>query len=232
MTKNLSTSESAEAIKPYPLYALSDLPRDPATGRILFPKSPDDFVKDEEPEEIVITYSEAELEAKTAQAHQQGVEEGKAQGLAEGKGQRLEVDQQLTIVVQDLTQKITTIDEELGNYKQQLHNDALSIALLAAKKLGGDAIAEEPTESLKNGLDAALAKVSNKQSIVLTLHPEMQEAISSHLSTQYTHLTIDITPDETLAKNDATLRWDKGGADVDSEALWQEIEGLIEKLKV
>lgn len=129
---------------------------------------------------------------------------------------------------------------ERGAMADMLHEEAVSLALAIGEKLAGQAFHADPAGAVDAAIGRALAMVERGQEIVVSVHPELEEATRDRLAERQAgdrrKLHVLIESDAALAPGDARLRWDGGAMRVEAaqrraavlaelDALWRQGKG-------
>ncbi len=181
---------------------------------------------EEEPEEIVPTFSEEEIEI----ARQQGFEAGKQEGLAA-------TTESLT---KQINETLTQIDQKLGaafqnqdSVNEELPRAALSVALGVCKKMLPAMAEKYSFEEVERVLGDIFAKIVEEPSVKISVHSSVAEEIGKRIDDLSSskgfmgRTTIQI--DDSMQKTDCRVEWANGGSERNSSALWREITAVIER---
>jgi flagellar biosynthesis/type III secretory pathway protein FliH len=188
---------------------------------------------EKEPEEIIApTFSEAELDAAKKLAHQAGFQQGYDEGLGVGKGEKAERDQAIADCLQVIASKLEHYKEQYQTSLDQTSQQTNKLALSIAKKLVGAQLAQHSEESVQTLLREYLPDLMQKPAIIISLHPDLNDALSETIKTTLDHSgfsgDISINPDASLGAHDITLSWDDGKIEQHLSRAWAEIETLVQ----
>jgi flagellar assembly protein FliH len=172
------------------------------------------------------TFSEEEVAA----AQQTAFDEGKTAGLQEANAQFEHM------MATALTQISATLPQVFQQHVQSQH-DHEALALSVARAVGKKVI---PAYAEKNGLEEILAVVSqcleplrSEPRIIVKVHESLREETQNKLVKLADQIGFDgrvvVMAHEDLVPGDCRVEWAEGGAERNSETLWQQIDEIIER---
>lgn len=189
------------------------------------PAAPEAVEEEEEPEEIIPTFSEEELE----QARAEGFEAGKEDGRREAADA---TEQKLLETIENACTQIGEIYNNQTEANRDIAREMVSVSTAIAKKMFPDLNARNALGEVERVVQETLKAVTEEPRIQIMVHPELREPLSERLSTM-THRAgfegkVFVNPDPSMALGDCRIEWSNGAAVRDGEELWEMIDKIIE----
>lgn len=187
----------------------------------------------EEPEEELPppppTFSEDELEAARHAAFAEGKKDGRAEATEEEQASRS------TFVAQSLNkiaEAATVLFAEEAQRARRYEREATELSLSIFEKLFPVYNELYGFEELKQNISTILRKQQNQRKIHIHVSPANAagvEAFLAELSTKGLDGNFAVEADETLGDRACRMRWDRGGASHDTNAMAEEIKSLMQQ---
>lgn len=184
-----------------------------------------------EPEEIM--YPEAVLKIKEEQAFQQGMNEGTLKGIEQGKSELFHLEEQTKATLEQLTTQLGAIHENMKQDHSRLFNELTDFALAVAKKIAGEALKEQPTETIMGVIKKAETLIAYQASVLLIVHPDVQEKLKETIkpfADSHPDLSLHFTTDETLQPGDIIIRWPHGEIEKSLEKQLGQIQTIMKEM--
>lgn len=197
---------------------------DPDQDDALEYEDEEDEVEEEIEEPPAPTFTEEEL----AQAQQRSFEDGKAAGLQEANAQ---FEHLIASALTQISQTIPGIFEDHSKTQLEHEAHALAIATAVAKKI-------IPAYAEKNGLEEiihvvkrCLEPLHTEPRILVKVHESLREDIQEKLLKVAEEVGFEgrlvVMPNEEIIPGDCRIDWSEGGAERNSDDLWQQIDEII-----
>ncbi|MBL4615771.1 MAG: hypothetical protein JKY27_12980 [Magnetovibrio sp.] len=180
----------------------------------------------EEPEEIIPTFSEEDLQ----RARDEGYQTGHATATNDLS---TAIEQRLASTLDQLNAQVTSLFDTYTADKEEHSRDAVAVATVIVRKLFPALNMDAALREIKHMITEAMQRTSSVPSLMVRVPPDIRDEIERKAS-ELAALrgrkgTITVIADETLAPGDAAIEWDGGGMTRDSKQMWQEIDGIIER---
>ena len=172
------------------------------------------------------TFSEEELAA----AKQAAYGEGAAAGRAEAEeGIARQTAEQLTTLAARLEALSDTLDEMMG----ERHRETLLAAMTVVRKLFPRLNDESGLTEIKAVVEACLERMRDEPRMVIRAAEPQIDVLKAELDScikrsGFTGKLVFLA-DDRLQPGDVRAEWADGGAERDQDALWQEIDQVIER---
>lgn len=190
------------------------------------PETPDiEELEEEEPEIIVPSFSEEELEQARAESFEAGKEEGRKEAASATEQRMLEV-------LENASEQLNSIYTTQGEANHEIGREMISVSTAIAKKMFPDLNARNALGEVERVVQETLKAVTEEPRIQIMVNPELREPLTERLGTM-THRAgfegkVFVNPDPAMPLGDCRIEWSNGAAVRDADALWTMIEGIIE----
>ena len=202
----------------------------PPKQKFLFNRSFDGVVEeiDAPKEPPPPTYSQEELDAACQTAQKQGYSAGEA---AEKQSQQA----QLITLTTQLMQHMEQLVQEAMRQSQRQQDDLATIALIMARKMLPESIAEHALVGITTMVAQVCKDMAREPRLVVrvadALLDPLQQALTDITQRQAYAGKIVLLADDTLQIADCKIEWADGGIEYDTNAVWQQIETAVRQAK-
>jgi len=193
----------------------------------LKPEQPEKIAPvEEEPEIIVPTFSEEEVEI----ARQQGFEAGKEEGLAATT----------EVLTRQINETLLKADEKLlaafqtqDSVNQELSRAAHSLAMGICKKMMPAMAKQNSFNEVEKVIEEVFAKAIEEPRITLSVHSDIAEAIEERVSELAKDKGYEgrvfVRADDALEASDCRVDWANGGSERNTQELWANITTILDR---
>ncbi|SCA57829.1 FlbE protein (modular protein) [Candidatus Terasakiella magnetica] len=193
-------------------------------------EEPEQNEDDEDEEEVEAppppTFNEEEVLA----AQQTAFDEGKTAGLQEANAQ---FEHLIATALTQISQNIPDVFQSHSQTQEDHESHALSVATAVVKKI-------IPAYAEKNGLDEIVHVVSQcleplraEPRIIVKVHESLRDDVHDKLTVIADQIGFDgrvvVMAQEDIVPGDCRVEWSEGGAERNSDDLWQLIDEIIER---
>jgi flagellar assembly protein FliH len=204
-----------------------DLTFDSEVEETMEPEKTNDITSvNEEPEIIVPTFSEEEVEI----ARQQGYEAGKEEGLAAT----------MEILTKQINETLFKIDEKLlaafqtqDSFNQDLSRAAHSLAIGVCKKMMPAMAEKYSFDEVERAIEQVFSKAIEKPRITLSVHVNLVEAVEERLTELAKEKGFEgrvfVKADEAMEASDCRVDWVNGGSERNTKKLWANITSILDR---
>ncbi len=180
----------------------------------------------EEIEEIVPTFSEEQVIA----AREEGIAIGREQ-------ERTEI---LGAIEQQTMKTMASVEKHLGelfnaqeNANEAMLRDGLVVATAVVRRLFPGLSQEHAQKEVEDVITSVMEMVIDEPRVAVTvnekLHPHMEKIITEMAAKKGFAGKLTLLSDENIQIGDCKVVWGKGSAVRDTEAMWREIDAIIER---
>ena len=204
-----------------------DLTFDSEVEETLEPEKTDENTTvDEEPEIIIPTFSEEEVET----ARQQGYEAGKEEGLA---ATTEILTKQINETLLNIDQKLLAAFQTQDSLNQDLSRAAHSLAIGVCKKMMPAMAKQHSFDEVERVIEEVFAKAIEEPRITLSVHLDLVEAVEFRLSELTKEKEFEgrvfVKADETMEVSDCRVDWVNGGSERNTTELWANITSILDR---
>lgn len=169
------------------------------------------------------TYSQADLDAAKAAAHQEGVAAGK---LAANQ----EIAASIAAIMQNIDQHIETLLQGAEARRLEQQQETMDIALSIAQKLLPDFCARQGLEEIQGLLTQIMREMAQEPRLVVRVNDAMldplQQSLDELIARQAFTGKIILLADNEVAPQDCRIAWSDGGIERNAATIWQIVERL------
>jgi len=172
------------------------------------------------------TFSEEEV----ARAQQTAFDEGKVAGRHDAMK---EAENIIAQTLQKIGQAIPAGFKTLENAHNSKKDEALKVSQAVIKKLLPTYAQNHGVDEIINVVMKCLEPLRGEPRLILKVNPEMRDVIFEKVSKIAEDFGFDgrvvVMPSSDIPAGDCKIDWSEGGAERNSETLWQEIDAIIEQ---
>jgi len=187
---------------------------------------PEEVAEEEEPEEIVPTFSEAEMQAARDESFAAGKQEG--------------VNEAAEATEREIVSSLSKINEQFGSLFQanedagaSILDSAISVAIGVARKAFPALNDRSGLGEIERVVSMAMEKILDEPRVTIFINPEIEAPLNERIAPMAAQTgfkgDIDIIATDDIAAGDCRVEWNSGGAKRDMNLLWQEIDEIVER---
>lgn len=190
------------------------------------PVKPEPEVDEQEPEEVIPTFSEEEVE----QARTEGFDAGKEEGRREAADA---TEQKLLETIEQACEKLSDVYNTQTDANRQIGREMISVATAIAKKMFPDLNSRNALGEVERVVQETLKAVTEEPRIQIMVNPELREPLTERLGTM-THRAgfegkVFVNPDPSMPLGDCRIEWSNGAAVRNVEEMWEMIDKIIDE---
>ncbi len=190
------------------------------------PVKPEPEVDEQEPEEVIPTFSEEEVE----QARTEGFDAGKEEGRREAADA---TEQKLLETIEQACEKLADVYNTQTDANRQIGREMISVATAIAKKMFPDLNSRNALGEVERVVQETLKAVTEEPRIQIMVNPELREPLTERLGTM-THRAgfegkVFVNPDPSMPLGDCRIEWSNGAAVRNVEEMWEMIDKIIDE---
>ena len=178
-------------------------------------------------EEVIIpTFSEEEVN----KAREEGVARGRDEALKDLEGS---LQKKLAETMQELEQKLGTIEDEQAAQKEERSRSAASIAAVIVRKLFPSLNMEKAMDEISHMIEQSLEKTSGETKMVFSVASEIKDEVERKVAEMVTlsgrEVEFKVVGNTDIQLGDCTIEWSGGGLVRDQDQMWREIDEIVER---
>ena len=171
------------------------------------------------------SFSEAELEAAREEAFAAGREAGAAEALGG-------LEQRIATALESATAQIETLLADQAAAAETRRAVAMRLSIKAIETLFPTLLQSTALAEIEAAIGSALTKLEDEPRVVIRVADEAAEPLRERLAGLGAEARFGgqlvLLPDGALGPGAARVEWASGGAERDSNRLWQELRAVIE----
>ncbi len=178
-------------------------------------------------------FTDADLEKAKKESFDEGIKEGLKQANEQIQKQQLEIDKQIISLVEKLTSQFKELLSIMQKRNQSIETQFIRLATEIARKVSGKALEQTHIQSIENTIRSCVSMLAEKEdSFTVFVNPATLPRLQEKLATIEGDIKDKITlkPEESLKPFDCRIEWTDGGAELNTGAIWQEIDKIVNNL--
>lgn len=172
------------------------------------------------------TFTEEDLAAARNEAFQQGREQG-IREAAEG------LDKAILDTLSTVGERMADVLQDQANVEADARDDAVKVGLAVARKLFPDLNERNGLGEVERIVAQAMAMVLGDATLVIRVNDQLAEPLKERLETLKTRIMfrggVALEGRDDIPVGDCRIDWANGGAIRDTAAIWQAIDGVLER---
>ncbi|MDV7339009.1 FliH/SctL family protein [Terasakiella sp. A23] len=172
------------------------------------------------------TFSEEEVMA----AQQTAFDEGKTAGLQEANAQ---FEHLIANALTQISQSIPQAFQQHSQAQEDHEAHALAVARAVTKKIIPAYAEKHGVDEIINVVSRCLEPLRAEPRIIVKVHESLRDEVHEKLVKIADEVGFDgrvvVMPHDDLVPGDCRVEWSEGGAERNSEELWQQIDEIIER---
>ena len=198
------------------------------------PQEGEDQAEPTEPEAPVPTFTEEEMAQQVDAARAEAHAQGHAQGLEQGRQEILDsVEKTAADAGAVIGEKLIALYRQQTAVHHQLSEDAVSLAIGITKKIIPRYAARYPLSEVEHVLGQCLARLFDAPKVLVHVHPDLVELLERDLTGIAKAKGFDgaliVLGAAELTVGDCRVDWGDGSAERKSEAIWAELDSIIDE---
>lgn len=180
------------------------------------------------------TFSEEQLKAAERDSYKKGFLEGTEEGRKQAESEQAALDRKLAESVQKFAHCLTPL---LDDYKQmitQMKQDLPKVGLCIAKKVAGDALAQNPQAAVEEIAARCVETMIGEPKLVITVHPSLVTPLEKKLRSVAERMesatALSVAGDEKMDAADCRVEWKYGAMERHTGQLWEQIEQAVGRM--
>ncbi|MEG3618290.1 FliH/SctL family protein [Magnetovibrio sp. PR-2] len=183
-------------------------------------------VIEEEPEIVVPTFSQEDLD----QARAEGFQDGHAEATRDLSSA---IEQRLADTLEAINTQVHRLLESYEQDREEHNRDAVAVATIIVRKLFPAMNMDKAIDEIGYMVTEALQRTSGEATMIIRVHPDLKDTVKEKAAElaamRGQEGAITVMADETVGQGDASVEWEGGGMIRDSQLMWQEIDNVIER---
>ncbi|MFN7186165.1 MAG: hypothetical protein ACK5WQ_06430 [Alphaproteobacteria bacterium] len=182
------------------------------------------------------TFSLEEMEAAKASAQKKGYDEGMAAGLAQTATEQAKRNDATRALMEQMAREFQTLQAGYDALLMQQGKEVSQLVSLVARQIAGDALDRRSHLMIEAMIARCLPSVLLKPRVVVEVHADMLDQVQGQIITLFREASYDgdfiVRAGAQIAKHDLRVDWLSGYAERNTEALWQEVNRLLQEVSI
>ena len=179
---------------------------------------------EEEPEVVIPTFSEEQVET----SRKEGLEQGKSEALKEAA---MAIENQIIDLTKAIGAQLTELISSQSLVNNEIFRDAIKISRAITKKSFPSINAEHGVQEIEQLIRQILNQILEEPRVKIQVHPSLAEQVSKRLNeiSTDTHFEgrVHIIADEAIEQGDCRIDWSNGGAERNLDNVMREVDVII-----
>ena len=179
---------------------------------------------EEEPEIIIPTFSEEEVES----ARNVSFENGRVEGFKEAK---TTIENQIASAIKVIGAQLDQLTSNQLLANREIFRDAIKISRAITVKSFPSINKENGFQEIENLIHHVLAKILEEPRVKIQVHPILTKQLSERISqiSENTHFEgrVNVLSNEAIKQGDCKIEWSNGGAERDINDILFEVDTII-----
>lgn len=179
----------------------------------------------EEPEIVIPTFSEEQVNA----ARDEGFANGREEGIREASEatERLISDTTLAINAQ-----LTQLFDQQRHANAEIFQDAVNASVAIVRKCFPNLAVEHSITEIEHMMGKILPQILEEPRVVVNVHNDVKPPLSERMKDIIQNAHFDgrvmIREDASISHGDCQIEWSNGGAERNMDELWRQIDEIVE----
>ena len=180
--------------------------------------------EEEEPEEPVVTFTEDEMEAARTESFAGGREEGVREASDA-------IERQAAEALSEISGLLPNVFEAQEKANAASARDAVTVAVAIVRKLFPELNRRNGVEEVERLIEETLRTLRDEPKVTIWVSEDARDAVAGRVDAMTADAGYEgkviVLGDSDRAEGGCRLEWSDGGAERDTDAMWQEIDTII-----
>lgn len=170
------------------------------------------------------------------QGYKRGYEEGKQSGLMAGKEEREQLQRAVLAIQQAIERRLLDFESRFAETLELKAKESVALAASIARKVAGDALKAFPEEQVLGTVKQCLNLLYREFRLTIHMHTDLVDVLKTRLleivpESQFSKY-VTLHGNATIPPGDCRIEWEGGQAESNREALWKEIDGIVQQISL
>ena len=173
------------------------------------------------------TYSVEELETAKQIAHQQGLQEGKAEAMAS-------IEQQASLTLELVLRKIDELLAEYHQWTAEVQHDSISMSLAIMRKLAPELLRGTELPQVEHVVNEAFKFLTDQPKVMIRVATEIEDGLRGKVNLMASRVGYEgqvvLTGDPELELTDCRISWYAGAVERALDETWGQIDEMVDRV--
>lgn len=176
-------------------------------------------------------FTEEQVKAAERDGYKKGFLEGTEEGKRQAESEQAAVDRRLAETAEKFAHAVGPLLDDYRKTVIQLRADLPKVALSIARKVAGDALAENAQAAVEGVAMSCVEAMAGEPKLCITVHASLAATLEKKLKELAQRLQspadILVSGDETMAAADCRIEWKYGACERHTGQLWERVEAAV-----
>jgi flagellar assembly protein FliH len=173
------------------------------------------------------TFTVEELEAAKLAAHQQGVQEGKAEAMAS-------IEQQANLTLDLVLRQMGDLLKQYKHWTAEVHHDSISMATAIMRKLAPELLRGSELPQVEHIINEAFQFLTDQPKVMIRVASDLEEPLSGKVNLMASRVGYEgqvvLTGDPELELTDCRISWYAGAVERSLDETWEQIDEMVSRV--
>ena len=173
------------------------------------------------------TFTVEEMEAAKLVAHQQGMQEGKAEAMAS-------IEQQANLTLDLVLRQIGDLLAQYKNWTQEVHHDSISMAVAIMRKLAPELLRGSELPQVEHIVNEAFQFLTDQPKVMIRVASDLEAPLSEKVHLMASRVGYEgqvvLTGDPELEPTDCRISWYAGAVERSLDETWMLIDEMVDRV--
>ncbi|MDA0781018.1 MAG: FliH/SctL family protein [Rickettsiales bacterium] len=171
-------------------------------------------------------------EAEVTASHKKGYEEGYSKGYKDAKTAADDINNQINETVKNIDLKLKDILEVRKFEDLKKSEDVIDLALKVARKVSDNSISDNACRLVENVIVKSFEILFDEPRLLICVNSkilaDMKKKIDNLVKSEGFSANVEVVASDNIGVGDCKIQWQGGGLITDREAVWKDIEAMLQ----
>lgn len=173
------------------------------------------------------TYTVEELEDAKTIAHQQGMQEGKAEAMAS-------IEQQASLTLELVLRKIDDLLQEYKNWTEEVQHDSITMSTTIMRKLAPELLRGSELPQVEHIINEAFQFLTDQPKVMIRVASDLEPSLGAKVNLLASRVGYEgqvvLTGDPELELTDCRISWHAGAVERALDETWNQIDEMVDRV--
>lgn len=169
---------------------------------------------------------------------EEDLERARAEGFAAGRDEATRdlagaLEQRLANAFETLDARIAALLDAHDRDREEHNRDAVAVATVIVRKLFPALNMDKAMAEIEHMIGEAMQRTSGAPTLIVRVSPDLLAEVDAKVrelaALRGREGTVTVSADDSLQTGDVSVEWDGGGMIRDTQAMWRDIDAIIER---
>jgi len=173
------------------------------------------------------TFTVEEMETAKLVAHQQGMQEGKAEAMSS-------IEQQANLTLDLVLRQIGDLLTQYKNWTHEVHHDSISMAVAIMRKLAPELLRGSELPQVEHIVNEAFQFLTDQPKVMIRVASDLEAPLSDKVHLMASRVGYEgqvvLTGDPELELTDCRISWHAGAVERSLDETWMLIDEMVDRV--